>query len=352
MADTPEWRLVFATAVFFLTSAAFCLGIKVSESFNWQEAVWQTWQVMTTVGYGDNPAKTTFGRAITMLTSLVGIAYLGVIFSSYFDFTQYRQWRKKHGMERNPFEHGIVIFNCPTTEAICQLVEEIRCIPDYKEIGVCLIDNEMEKLPADIVALGKIHFLKGSHLNENTYEKANLSKQNSVIIYPNNLNEPDSDGQTATIIRMVSRHIDIKKSEGESNVNIKHIQMSEQNNHLFDGLNSTPIPVDFETLAIVQDITDPGSSIFVRTLLSNQTGANPKSVKPDLIAGMDYHDYAIKLMQAGQDLQLRLSPLALIRKGISQSCPPFGTIIHQDDNLLIAAQDAFDWQELQKKIKS
>ncbi|KIX14324.1 potassium channel protein [Dethiosulfatarculus sandiegensis] len=348
MADTPGWRFVFATLIFFLISAVFCLGIKIAESIDWQEAVWQAWQVMTTVGYGDNPAKTIPGRVITIFTSLIGIAYLGVIFSTYFDYSQYRKWRKKHGMERNPFENGIVIFNCPNAEIICRLVEEIRFIPEYKGMGVCLIDNEMDELPTDVSALGDIHFLKGSNLAENTYERANLKNQHSVIIYPDNSTDPDSDGQTATIIRLVLRHINI--AEEKSAVKIKHIQMSEQNNHLFEGLNSTPIPIDLETLAIVQDISDPGSSIFVRTLLSNQTGANPKSVRPDVLTGMDYHDYAVKLMQVSRDLKLRLSPLALIHNGTSQTCPAFGTIIQEDDHLLIAAKDNFNWSKIQQKI--
>jgi len=84
LADPSSLR--YATTATAAASASLVLIgavlMRVFDATNYPtfgDAAWFTLQTITTVGYGDNPPVTTFGRAVAAIVMLVSIALLTVI---------------------------------------------------------------------------------------------------------------------------------------------------------------------------------------------------------------------------------------------------------------------------------
>ncbi|MDW7694760.1 potassium channel family protein [Flammeovirgaceae bacterium SG7u.111] len=338
----PLSWLVKVTVWFLSLFIVYILGFFLVEDVSFEEAFWQGWQTFTTVGYGNRPAETSIGRWLTIVLCTLGIAILGALFSAAFDYRQHLINKKRLGLMINPFKDGYVIFNFPGEYQLINFIKELRSVEN--DVGICIVDSRLEELPQSISVLPKIHFVRGNTLSKETYERAEICDNKSVIIFPTVANVPDSDGATKTIIDLVSRFI------GEGNTRILHLLVDPSNSWMFDNVKSTQIMESFELLALVQECQDIYSAEIVEKLLLNSKGANPKTCKPNKIVGMTWGGFLKKSIEFSESTGTNCNPFALIRGGQPDTCPKLSEIIQKDDFISIIAHHNFDWAAFENEV--
>lgn len=318
----------------------FAVMFKYAEKVTWEESVWQIWQTATTVGYGNKPAETPCGRWATMFFGLVSIAFLGTGISAAFDVKEYIKDRRKYGLMKNPIKDGYVVFNFPGVDVFHLLVKEIRSVE--KNVGICVVDGKIEQLPPSTSMLQNVQFVKGDLLNQITYEHASLKNNQAVIIFPSDPNTPDSDGTTKTVVDLVLRFV------GDQ-TRIIYLLVKPENAWMFDD-RAIGVWQSLDTLAIVQECQDPHSANIIQKLLKNSEGANPQTVKPNLIIGWTWQKVLLSSIQAAVTMGISVNPFALIHNGQTNTCPDLHYEIQQGDLLSIITYHNFDWQQFEKKM--
>lgn len=327
----------------FLINLLFGVLFKYIEQVSWNEAIWQTWQTATTVGFGNRPAETLAGRIITMILSTVSIAFVGAMFSAVFDYKEYHKTQKKLGYMKNPHKNGYVIFNFPTTAVAKHFIDELRAIE--KSVGICFVDNNIEALPEEIQELQNIHFVKGCPLQKKTYEEAGVNQNKTIIVFPTERHISSADGTTKTTVDLLERFVN-------DSTRILFVLVEKANAWMFDNNNATYINADLSILAIVQECQDPYSAMVVEDLLYNTQGANPMTVEINKVSGMSWLDFQTNLIKVSATSKQQCNVLAVIKNGKTDSCPMPDTILEKGDLLSIATYENFPWKEFESQIST
>jgi len=340
--DLPTLRAFYKIlGVLVVLAALHTVFFKIAESVGWEEAIWQTWQTFTTVGYGNAPASTSGGRWTTMFWGTLGIAFLPLIISGVIENNMERINRRKLGMNDNPIRDGIVVFNFASADQIRGLILQIQYV--RKDMGFCIVDEKIDELPPSVANLDNVEFLRGECLRESTYKRANLDKNDIVIVFPKEPGQSSSDGLTRLIVDQVSKFM---KESGK----IIYLVVDSENDHLFAECSGVSIYEAFETYAIAQEITDPYSSELIENLLLNTYGANPKTLTPTKIIGWRWIDFQLATIQLGSKQGIDVNPLGLIKKGETHSCPSWDTEIETGDLISMIGYNDFDWKRFEKDL--
>jgi voltage-gated potassium channel len=327
---------------FFLTFVVFAVAYKLAEKQGWEVAFWMSWETLTTVGYGDFPAKETAGRILTMIAGTLGIAIMSAAIGSAVVAYQYRDYQRRTGKMKNPHKNGYVIFNFPGAQNILSFTQEIRMIE--KSVGICIVDSVLEELPFALVHLPKVHFVSGSALDKDTYERAALLQNKAAIVFPVNPGNVDSDGSTRTIVALIAQF-------SENKVRIMHVLVDGKNAWMFQGLPSTPISESMEILALVQECQDPHSAAVFEHLLKNSEGANPHTVTPKCVIGMTWNELHVRMLELTSQTGARVNLLALIREGRVQVCPNPHEVLKEGDLLSVVVESDFEWSAFEREIR-
>ncbi|NLR93209.1 MULTISPECIES: potassium channel family protein [Flammeovirga] len=320
----------------------FAILFKYVESVSWNEAIWQTWQTATTVGYGNAPAETLAGRIITMVLSTISIAFVGALFSAAFDYKEYYKTQKKLGFMNNPYKDGYVIFHFPGTTVAKRFIHELREVE--KNVGICFVDDNISELPDEIQNLPNIHFVKGCPLQRETYYSSGVKSNKTVIVFPTDYDQRTADGSTKTTIDLLERFIDHKKTR------ILYVLVDMNNGWMFENNNATYVNADLSVLAIVQECQDPYSALVIEDLLYNSQGANPMTVEVNKIAGLSWKQLQIGLIDCLDGTEHQCNLLSLIRNGQSNSCPKSTEILEKGDLLSISTFNGFPWTSVEEQI--
>lgn len=339
--NRPLRWLIVLLFWFFALMMLYSAGLKHIEGYDWSEAIWQGWQTFTTVGYGNAPPVTVWGRLYTIVLSTIGIAIVGAVFSAAFDYSHFLSELKRSGLMKNPHKDGYVIFNFPDTYQLENFIRELRTVEP--EVGICLVDNRIEELPKSISSLQKIHFIKGSTLDEATYQRANLNANKVVIVFPYNPTDGESDGATKTTVDLIESFV-------TDNTRIIHILVDTRNHWMFRGSKSIPILEAFELFAIVQECQDPYSAQIIESLMLNTEGATPKTVEPQHISGWTWSEFVITSMLLAKKKKIACTPFAIVVDGEPNSCPHPEFKIPKSCYLSIIADNNFKWNEFEKDL--
>ena len=110
-------RIRFALVGLLILIGLHVVSMVAFEHLSLGEAIWLTFTTITTTGYGDFSAKTTAGRAATIvLIYLSGIFLLTQAGSAFFEFRILRRERKRRGEWRWGMRDHIVFVNAPADE--------------------------------------------------------------------------------------------------------------------------------------------------------------------------------------------------------------------------------------------
>ena len=168
----PLVRMTDLLLLMFIMSWVFTFVLRYVEDLSVIEAIWQVWQTATTVGYGNRPAESVVGRIVTMLFGLSQIVVFGAMIGAVFDYRQDAKERRILGHMRNPHRKGYVVFNFPGEAEFRALIQELRYVED--DVPICVVDDRITSLPSTVAPLHNIHFVHGSTLARETYERARI----------------------------------------------------------------------------------------------------------------------------------------------------------------------------------
>lgn len=325
----------------FATCLVFIIGFKYTEGVSWEEALWEVWQTVTTVGYGNSPPKTSAGRWVTMLCGLVGIALLGATISAVFAWRDELKTRRRMGMLPNPFTEGYVFFHFPGEARLMSIITQLRATEE--DISICVVSNFIEELPASIASLRNVHFLKGSILNKATYERANLQHSKGVVIFPRQSGDEESDAITKVVVDLVTQFVGPQ-------THLMHFLVNPDNAWMFQGSRSHPILEHLEVLVLVQECQDRGTAPLVQRLLMNDAGVNPETVVPHRVVGWTWEELHHATIQAAKKSKVPVTLFALIRGDNSDPCPPYETVIERGDHISIIAHSHLDWSRFEMQL--
>lgn len=340
----PSTKLFYRGVLLLELFVLFTVLFKYIEDTSWEESIWQAWQTFTTVGYGNQPASTTLGRIITILISTLGIALLGTLFSAYFDHRALQQSKLKLGYMTNPHKDGYVLINFPGKAKLLDFLKEIRYIE--KNVGVCIVDDKIEKLPTDLEYLERVHFVRGNPFHKKTLEQANLKANRIVIIFPTDAANSQSDSATRTLVDLVSRFTDASKTR------IIHVLVSEDNKWLFEGSPSTQVFSNLQILSLVQECQDRFSASIIENLLLNTQGANPQTIQiSSRLNDWSWSDLVTHGNFVSQIYNLPCNFLGLVKEqGAVQVCPHPNTHIETGNYISIIAEPNFEWETFEKYL--
>jgi voltage-gated potassium channel len=344
LAQEPAFAKFLNLIVLFLVScAAFLISFRLTESVGWGEAGWQVWQTVTTVGYGNHPAETPAGRISTGVFGLAGIAFLGAVISAYFDWRADAKERKRYGQMENPYKNGYIVINFPGVSKFTVFASELAIAEP--NVRICVVDDLIEELPVSVTHIPKtqVHFVKGSLLREETYQKAGVAEAKSIIVFPQHTGVVESDATTRMIVEIVSRL-------APSDTRLTHVLVSPENEWLFKGERSTAIYEIEEVLILVQECHDPHSAAMIQSLLRNSRGANPKTVNPQRIVGWTWGQFLRACLAASEERGIPVNPLALMKEGRPDPCPVLSTVIEKGDCLSLIVPNDFHWERFEEAL--
>jgi len=241
----------------------------------------------------------------------------------------------------NPYRDGYVVFNFPGPSWFKGFITEIR----HVEPGapVCVVDDTIDHLPEAIAAMSKVHFIKGSVLDKDTYTRAKLDQNKAVIVFPTHPGDPSSDGTTRVAVDLILGTV-------SPETRVLHVLVSPENHWMFDELRSTSVMETLEVLAIVQECQDVHSADIVQRLLLNTQDANPMTVVPNRIVGWTWREFVSYALPAAEAAGVDINPFALIKAGEPHLCPPPSTPIEAGDLLSVIAYTGFDWARFEDAL--
>jgi len=308
-------------------------------------AMWWGMSTLTTVGYGDIVPITFWGKALAMVISLIGIAMfalpVGVLGAGFVEEREEVETRRRTGQMENPYTNGYVLFNYPGDACFDAFVEEIRHIES--DVPICIVDDTLYELPPTAANCAHVHFVRGSTLDRRIYDRARLRDNNVVIVFPTEASVPESDGTTRTVVDLVSRYV------GDE-TRILHVLVSTENAWMFEDMDSTAVMEYLQMLALVQECQDPHSSSIVQHLLLNTAGGNPNTVSPRATVGWSWAEFGRFCMEAAEQSNVRVNPLAIVKDDGPLVCPPPSERIQQGDRLSIIAMPGLEWEPFEQAM--
>ncbi|WP_412977974.1 potassium channel family protein [Ornithinibacillus sp. 179-J 7C1 HS] len=220
--------LLFFTLCFVLFCTFIIYYLEPDTFGNFLNSFYFVMTTFTTVGYGDYSPVTEIGKLFTVFMYLMGIGLLSIVIGKVIDaFTIYKRKREEGKLQYKKENHIIIIGWSKKTEVA---INEI--LASNKTMEVVLIDS-LPQSPFDI-SKERVHYIQGDPAEESSYQKANISKAKSVIIFSDESIEQPSlrDAKTLTIAIIVERlaptvHTTVEILIEEHISNFSHVKVDE-----------------------------------------------------------------------------------------------------------------------------
>ena len=199
-------RLRFAVGGLVVLIGLHVIAMMALEHLKLGEAVWLTFTTITTTGYGDYAAKTTAGRAATIvLIYLSGIFLLTQAGGAFFELRALRRERQRRGEWRWSMRDHIVFVNTPQAEPadyLRRLLDQLhRSHAGYKDVpSLVLTEAFPDGLPPDLEDDPLIVQLKGRFDDPVALEAAGVDTARVVVVLAEREGDRQSDSRTFDVI--------------------------------------------------------------------------------------------------------------------------------------------------------
>jgi voltage-gated potassium channel len=263
-------RIRFALVGLLILIGLHAVAMMAFEHLGLGEAIWLTFTTITTTGYGDFSAKTTAGRASTIvLIYLSGIFLLTQAGSAFFEFRILRRERKRRGEWRWDMRDHIVFVNAPADEPgdyLRRLLDQLhRSHANFANVpSLILTEAFPDGLPPDLEDDPLIVQLKGRFDDPAALEAAGVDGARVLVILAEQEGERLSDSRTFDIIhRLRERGITARiVAECVDDMNRERLKRA--------GASAIVRPLRGYPEMIVRAIVAPGTEWIIERLFSSE----------------------------------------------------------------------------------
>ena len=227
------------------------------------DGFWYSLVSITTVGYGDLYAISTGARIGTSIFIIViGLAAfttsIGMLIGWIVDIRQ----KERTGMGKARTRNHLLIVNFPNESRVRQIIQEFTRDVQHQDRDIVLVADDLESLPFEFI---NVSFIKGSVLEQETYQRANVSRADQAIVLSPSYDDPRSDSLVASIA-FVIEHI-------HPGITIIAECLDPKHTVLFDVSKNVSLVYTTQVAnnLLVQEAQDPGVNMLTQAITSNLT---------------------------------------------------------------------------------
>lgn len=259
---------LYSSLYLFLIFILHAIAMIYFEGHSLEDSLWLSITTMTTVGYGDVPINTTWGRIATVLIMYVGgIFVLAKTVGDYFYYRNAKDNQQLHGEWRwNMSGHIVIISNhndfLPELY-YGRLIREFKQVNEYKNLDIEILTNHFPNgLPKSLQHLGVVHYQGDGNVPEDL-EAVNIDSAVIIVVLAKRHHDPTSDGNSFDILHRIR---DINKTafilaETVDDINRERLRQA--------GANITIRPVHAYPEMIVSVLSAPGSEIIIENMFTH-----------------------------------------------------------------------------------
>ena len=237
------------------------------------DSLWFVMQTITTVGYGDTPVVTFWGRVNAIFLMIIGIGVLAFFSASFASLLIDYSTRRRLGEQRIKLKNHIVIcnWNSIADELVREMVKE-------KPLSVLLL-APLETSPSD-----KVEFVRGTCLHSSDLGRAGISKAESVTI----LAETITDGELASAIdaKTILGTMNVRKLAANVHIVAELLKQDSVENARTAGANEVVVRGEVSAKLLSRGTLYPGTIDVLETILTAKSGEEIfEDVVPEWAAG-------------------------------------------------------------------
>ena len=301
------------------------------------DSFWYSIISITTIGYGDFSASTLGARIGTVVfIVIVGLVAFTTTAGMLIDWILELRIKEQTGMASIQAKDHLLIINFPNEARVRQIVDEFLSDHGHKNHEIVIITDTVTTLP---FTHPNVSFVRGSPLEEETYNRALLSDAAKVIILSTNYDDPNSDSVVASVASVIHQL--------SPNARVVAECLSPKHKLLFGNLDGVTLvyTLHMANNLLVQETQDPGVTTLTQAMTSNRINGTLASTRVDspVEASISYQQVAVKLLN--EDINL----VGVIRD--EQVHFKFGDIFPAVGDLLVyISSSRYSWAALQNTI--
>ena len=301
------------------------------------DSFWYSIISITTIGYGDFSASTFGSRIGTVIfIILVGLVAFTATAGMLADWILDLRMREQTGMETVQTKGHLLIIHFPNETRVRHIVDEFVSDNGHIKYDIVVVTDRIQTLP---FSLPYVSFVRGSPLEKETYQRAQLNKASQVIILSTNYDDPNSDSVVASVASVI-HHL-------SPQVRVVAECLSRKHELLFSNLDDVSLvyTVHMANNLLIQESQDPGVTILTHAMTSNLIEGTLASTKVDPPVGepLTYAQVAVRLLS--KDINL----VGVIRE--KHPYFKFGDLFLSPGDLLVyISLNRYTWQELQEAM--
>jgi len=341
-----KWLAILLLCVVLGTLNFYFSEQRAIEGLSMWDSLWFTMTTITTIGYGDYSPSTFAGRTGTVvLLYIVGWASLPILASLLISLGTDRRELRMTGQTQNKSPGSILIVNFPDEKTVARLVTEIREAPSLRGAPICLVDEDLERLPTS-EAFQNVQFVRGSTIREETFQNAGAEECSGVFVLPVSVTS-GADATTSVTVQVLRKL---------TSARIVPFVVDDENARLFEDVRAL-IHHDLMTKAAVQEFTDPHVARCVDQLLMYSKGSVPFTFEVAELAGKRIREVELAMLalnhDADQPYHFRL--LAHVHDSVPDWVPDPDGELQKGDTLLLAGTSSErpednDWTAFERTL--
>lgn len=261
------------------------------ENMDFDDALWLSLTSVTTVGYGDHVAQTSWGRLSTViLLYILGIAILAQSATTYFDYRYEFKNRVQLGKLNWKMKNHIVFVNCPKETAedfFYQAISGLRkSSASLSKLPIAIVSDSFKNgIPSRLQKLDVV-YINHNHLTNEAIEASCLLKAKVVVILSKSRFDSSSDSINFEITDRI-------RDMGFKGRVIVEVSKDENRERLIKvGANNVLRPIRTYPEMLMRSILAPGAEKVLETMFNSQ---GEECIRYDVDINMKWFEVIVKL---------------------------------------------------------
>ena len=299
------------------------------------DSFWYSVISITTIGYGDFSATTLGARVGTaVFIVVIGLIAFTTAVGMSVDWIVDLRQKERTGMSNLRAKGHLILVNFPNELRVRQIINEFTRDKQHRDREIIIVTDQIDQLPFSIE---NVLFVRGSPLEEETYERCNIKEARQAIVLSSSYDDPRSDSLVASIAFLIE-HVNPEISLIVETLDAKHAVLFNVSKRV-----SQVYTLQLANNLLVQEAQDPGVNLLTQAITSNVTEIEETlaSTTVGVVAGgpVSYTELAKKLLDRGVNV------VGVVRDGTA--IVGFeGLELAADDVLVYISKSRHSWQEL------